>query len=265
MAYTPTSHAPIECPYCGDTFTPSDKRRTYCYTRACYRAHRNANQARYMADYEARTGVPYWTAKSRTRNRTQYTRACAFCGGAFTTHTSAARYCSSTHGAWDRYGYSPATTLATYVPPPPMRTTTAPTTVSEGQGKYIAARCIVCNTSFITRSAVENTCSTECKRERKREWRRNSKHTRRARKKNAFVANVSRKKTFERDGYRCHICKAKTNPNAKVPNPKAPTLDHLIPLSKGGTHEPSNVATACFRCNHLKADRGTGDQLLLFG
>lgn len=264
MAYTPTSHAPIECPYCEEMFTPSNKRRTYCYTKACHTAHRTAQRAEYIARHEKRTGVPFYSGPARPP-RTTYTRACAYCGATYTTHTKATQYCSATHSTYHRAGYSPATTLAPYVAPPRVRTTTAPTLVVNGEGKYIAAKCIVCNTSFITRSAIENTCSTECKRERKREWRRNSKHTRRARKKNAFVANVYRTKTFERDGYRCHICKAKTNPNAKVPNPKAPTLDHLIPLSKGGTHEPSNVATACFRCNHLKADRGTGDQLLLFG
>lgn len=264
MGYTPVKNTPKECEYCGETFTPGNKRRTYCYSKACHTAHRTARQARYIAGVAERAGVSYWASPQRPP-RTTYTRACAYCGASYTTHTKATRYCSPAHASYHRAGYSPTTTLALYVAPPQQRTTTAPTTVSKGQGKYIAAQCIVCNTSFITRSATENTCSTECKRERKREWKRNSKHTRRARKKNAFVAKVYRKKTFERDGYRCHICKAKTNPNAKVPNPKAPTLDHIIPLAQGGTHEPLNVATACFRCNHLKSDRGTGDQLLLFG
>jgi 5-methylcytosine-specific restriction endonuclease McrA len=28
------------------------------------------------------------------------------------------------------------------------------------------------------------------------------------------------------------------------------TLEHLVPLSLGGTHEPSNLALACFQCNN---------------
>ena len=30
------------------------------------------------------------------------------------------------------------------------------------------------------------------------------------------------------------------------------TLDHLIPLSQGGSHHPENVVLACWRCNQTK-------------
>jgi 5-methylcytosine-specific restriction endonuclease McrA len=33
------------------------------------------------------------------------------------------------------------------------------------------------------------------------------------------------------------------------------TLDHIIPLSKGGTHTWDNVRPAHRRCNELKGDR----------
>ncbi|WP_227979969.1 HNH endonuclease [Nocardia spumae] len=68
-----------------------------------------------------------------------------------------------------------------------------------------------------------------------------------------------------RDGYRCHICRRNTDRSKVVPHPKAPTIDHLIPLSLGGTHEPANVATACFLCNSRKGAIGAGDQLALLG
>ena len=38
------------------------------------------------------------------------------------------------------------------------------------------------------------------------------------------------------------------------------TIDHVIPLSKGGT-EFNNLVAACFQCNLLKAD-GTVDELM---
>ncbi|MEU2106485.1 HNH endonuclease signature motif containing protein [Nocardia sp. NPDC019255] len=68
---------------------------------------------------------------------------------------------------------------------------------------------------------------------------------------------------FESDGYRCHLCRRKTDPTKVAPHPRSPTIDHVIPLSKGGTHEPSNCRTACFHCNATKGDRGGGEQLLL--
>lgn len=30
------------------------------------------------------------------------------------------------------------------------------------------------------------------------------------------------------------------------------TLDHVYPLSRGGTHDPGNLVAACERCNQLK-------------
>lgn len=262
MAYEPVKHAQKQCPYCDEMFTPDRKNRTRCYTEACRKAHNAAMQARYTARYKDRTGVGYYAGAKHRGTRTTYDRACEFCGGAYTTRTYTARYCSATHAQWARYGWSRSSEIV-HVPTPP-RTTTAPTNVIPSKGKYIAAHCVVCDNAFITRRN-DLTCSTECNAEHKREQKHKDEQVRRARKRNSFVANVYRKKIFKRDGHRCHICKGKTNPNAVVPDPKAPTIDHLIPLSRGGTHEPSNVATACFMCNCIKSDRGTGDQLLLFG
>jgi HNH endonuclease len=68
---------------------------------------------------------------------------------------------------------------------------------------------------------------------------------------------------FNRDGWRCHICGRKTK--GKVPNPRAPTLDHLIPIACGGSHTYANLRCACFRCNSIKGSKAVDDQLILFG
>lgn len=265
MAYTPVHHAQKQCPYCDQMFTPDRKNRTRCYTETCRKAHNAAKQRAYVAGHEERTGVSYWAGGAhRGQGRTTYTRACAFCGGAYQTHTRDARYCSATHALWDRWGWSKSREVMLYTKHYTYKPTAAPLNVVRGKGQYIVGQCVVCNTSFITRH-VDITCSDECQDERARDIKHSAEQRRRARERKAFVANVNRKQIFKRDGHRCHICKAMTNPKAKVPNPKAPTIDHIIPLAKGGTHEPSNVATACFMCNCLKSDRGTGDQLLLFG
>lgn len=33
------------------------------------------------------------------------------------------------------------------------------------------------------------------------------------------------------------------------------TIDHIVPLSRGGTDEPDNLALSCFHCNRKKGDR----------
>lgn len=89
---------------------------------------------------------------------------------------------------------------------------------------------------------------------------------RRARKHRAFVAEVSPVRIFERDGWRCRLCRRKVRRDAQVPHPLAPVLDHVIPLARGGTHEPSNVQCAHFRCNSRKGTSARYvEQLALIG
>ncbi len=48
----------------------------------------------------------------------------------------------------------------------------------------------------------------------------------------------------EQHDYRCAICKER----------KDLTIDHIIPLSKGGTHEKDNIQPLCMACNQKKYD-----------
>lgn len=80
-------------------------------------------------------------------------------------------------------------------------------------------------------------------------------HRRRTRKKNAFVQKVNRKEVFERDGWICQYCGEPVDPNLNGRHPMMASLDHIIPISKGGTHEPRNVQLVHFRCNCKKGDK----------
>lgn len=77
----------------------------------------------------------------------------------------------------------------------------------------------------------------------------------RAKKLSAFISTVNRKDIFERDGYICQLCGTGVLPFVPHQHPMYPTIDHIIPLSKGGTHEPSNVQTAHLGCNASKGAR----------
>lgn len=69
---------------------------------------------------------------------------------------------------------------------------------------------------------------------------------------------------YARDGYRCQLCGRPLAMHLKPPHPKAPTVDHILPLAGGGAHTLSNVQSAHFQCNSSKGARGT-DQLRLIG
>lgn len=68
-----------------------------------------------------------------------------------------------------------------------------------------------------------------------------------------------------RDDRVCHICRKKVHPTKTHPHAKAPTIDHIVPLSRGGTHTWANVAVAHFVCNTRKNNRAANDQLRLIG
>lgn len=76
-----------------------------------------------------------------------------------------------------------------------------------------------------------------------------------ARKRGALVEVFTRKEIFERDGWQCHICRTAIDPKVAYPHPLSASIDHVVPLVRGGTHSRSNVAAAHFTCNASKKDR----------
>lgn len=59
------------------------------------------------------------------------------------------------------------------------------------------------------------------------------------------VPPVNRREVLKRDSHSCQYCGSN----------KRLTLDHVIPVSKGGQHKWDNVVTACEPCNQYKRDR----------
>ena len=57
-----------------------------------------------------------------------------------------------------------------------------------------------------------------------------------------------RKYVFERDRYQCKSC-GKTKLDTQL------TIDHIIPLARGGQNDISNLQTLCFTCNLQKTDK----------
>lgn len=55
-----------------------------------------------------------------------------------------------------------------------------------------------------------------------------------------------------RDGWRCGICGKKVNHDLRHPDLLAPSVDHIVPLARGGTNDPGNLQIAHFRCNFSK-------------
>lgn len=69
-------------------------------------------------------------------------------------------------------------------------------------------------------------------------------------------------KLYERDGGRCGYC-GLTVDLIPPPHPRAATVDHVHPKSKGGSCALHNLLLACYRCNMHKADMAR-DEFLRF-
>jgi len=59
---------------------------------------------------------------------------------------------------------------------------------------------------------------------------------------------------FEFFGWICFLCGEKVDKRLRFPNWRAATIDHVVPLSKGGTHTWGNVVPAHAKCNWDKGD-----------
>jgi 5-methylcytosine-specific restriction endonuclease McrA len=62
----------------------------------------------------------------------------------------------------------------------------------------------------------------------------------------------TREEIFDRDNWICGICGIPTDRSVCHPEPYAPVLDHIVPISADGEHVRSNVQCAHSRCNTLK-------------
>jgi 5-methylcytosine-specific restriction endonuclease McrA len=60
------------------------------------------------------------------------------------------------------------------------------------------------------------------------------------------TAPLSRRALVARDGHRCQVSGC---------NRSGQTVDHIVPRSRGGSHEWTNVALMCVRHNSQKGDR----------
>ncbi|HUW15223.1 MAG TPA: HNH endonuclease, partial [Anaerolineae bacterium] len=72
---------------------------------------------------------------------------------------------------------------------------------------------------------------------------------RRARKVGATVEPFDERLVWERDGRECAYCGSTENL----------TLDHIVPLAKGGAHSPDNLCVLCKSCNSSKGMKNLGE------
>ena len=123
--------------------------------------------------------------------------------------------------------------------------------------------CIVCGKDFTTYYPSEVTCCADCA----RMWRNghSERRLRLMRDNGNMDTTITIDKLIERDKGICYICGCKVDPDdytvengIKCIGKNYPTIDHVIPLSKGGTHSWDNIRLAHMVCNSIKGVNGNG-------
>jgi HNH endonuclease len=165
-----------------------------------------------------------------------YIRDCAHCGKLFVGRQKKSRIC---------------TNCPRYLPQ---------------SGKLVTRTCASCGDHFSAislRNGGRKVCAG-CRELADKVARRNGKRRRKARKRGAKTEPYTLAEIAKRDRYRCGLCHKRVAMTKPVPHPKAPTIDHIVPLSEGLDDTKANVQLAHFICNSLKGAGGS-QQLRLVG
>lgn len=112
--------------------------------------------------------------------------------------------------------------------------------------------CIVCGKEYETYNPAQKTCSKECGKKLAHAH----KH-KRIPKSQLVDKDITLEALYRRDSGVCYLCGKKCDWNDKTDKsvgPAYPSIDHMIPIAKGGLHAWTNVKLAHFECNWKKSD-----------
>lgn len=262
------NNATRACNNCGDKLVSRHPAAKYCNKRECQYA---AKQARKRTATRCRMDSCYKPVESlglchvhykanRRKTKQVYVGDCGWCGEQ--VYRGEARdyprvFCNVDHlNKWsgDQRRKVYTTDLVKWVKPKRK----APALVhARGHLTWMQGQCCICGSLFIHWQSSSITCSNECAAENKRRVRKNRAARRRAREREAFVSDVHLHLLIEEHGDSCHLCGLPIDLDKQVPHPQSATIDHVVPLARGGKHEPANCRPAHFRCNSFKRDEVT--------
>lgn len=97
----------------------------------------------------------------------------------------------------------------------------------------------------------------ECELARNRERMRRYAHERRARLRGNEWEQFEPSEVYDRDGWLCGICTLPVDPALTWPDPGSVSLDHITPVSLGGSHTRDNT-----RCSHLGCNSKRGNRVV---
>lgn len=235
----------LACAGCGETFTPRGARSKYC-SDSCRRGVATCEvcEASFLKrhDYTNRWCSVPCSAEGR-RLEWLETRTCPSCGGDgpfYEGYTSS--YCKPCQQARTK-DYADRNRDAKRAADRAYYRANAEKASADRRANYLANK---------ERDLARIKKWQQDNRERLRPIKAEVSARRRARKLNNGVEYYKRQDIFDRDGGVCGICDGVVDPALVHPDPLSFSIDHVIPISKGGADAPSNVQTSHLECNVRK-------------
>lgn len=241
------------CPICDKEFEPN---RNGALTKYC--SQNCADEARRIRNRERwREANPGWNDGTN--------KVCEWCGKSYEVkpkYASQSRFCSDEcqqtwysreirgHGSWEEYQEERDK----------QKEERLEKLEEERKAKIKTKECSECGQPFETIQPNQLTCSKECGRLRKNRLRRYYKEER-YNEENLIDKDITVKVLYKRDKGICYICGGKcdfkdhTQINGHfTAGPNYPSIDHVIPIARGGMHTWDNVKLAHHYCNSTKSD-----------
>ena len=113
----------------------------------------------------------------------------------------------------------------------------------------IAVGCQQCGKGFLTVSRKARFCSGRCYKRYQ-----NRLKDRRVWKNGVPDGSITLEKLFVRDGGRCRNCGLLMTFECDPLGDSYPSIDHIVPIARGGLHSWDNVQLLCRGCNSIKRD-----------
>lgn len=234
------------CAHCGTTL--ASKRRRYCST-ACYGA-------------------------GKTKHGNRRPRPCEVCGTEYKPSHSTQRTCGRACGAkanphYDRVRkpIEPRSSVVEWKPcricqrwmSRPLLVLCSDDCRREDARRYAAATfvsqakpttlpCLICGRDYTTRTATNGGTCKRCQN-------RARKDDKRAERFGVQYERIDRLSVYWRDDWICQLCGDPVDRTAQAPHPLSASLDHIIPISRGGDHLYENVQCTHLGCNIAKGNR----------
>lgn len=108
--------------------------------------------------------------------------------------------------------------------------------------------CIYCLKAFTPANVRQTCCSVTCRQ-------RYESKRRKARLRGLSPVVITVAHLVRRGDRYCGLCRQLVDQRNVYPHPMSPTVDHIVPLTKGGAHQIDNTQLAHARCNTSKGNR----------